>query len=84
MTFEKEELDLYDEYLTFIRRKVIDDFDLKITNPYDLDIEIAEATKKGMKFLFKYNEKFLLVEEIDYHLWYKMWLRSQKLNQLGL
>lgn len=85
MNFETDELDLYDQYLTFIRRMIIDEYNLNIENPYDLDLEVAEMTMRGMKFVFNQKEGISLIyEAIDYYKWRQMKIRCDKLHQLGL
>jgi hypothetical protein len=84
MNFELNDLDLYDEYLTFVRRMIIDEYGLGIENPYDLNLEIAEKLKSGMKFIFATENGSWIYEAIDYDKWYIMKLRDERLNQLGL
>lgn len=82
--FELDELDLYDEYLTFIRRMIIDEYKLDIEDPYNLDFLSLEKIVGGMKFIISTDKKtpMIIFEAIDYERWLIMKRRDERLKKL--
>lgn len=84
MDFSQDDVELYDEYLTFIRRLIIDEYNLGLKNHYHLDLEVAEKIIDGMRFSFGNENGRWTYEAIDFERWLIMKVRSEKLNQLGI
>lgn len=87
MHYDENELELYHEFLLFVRRKTCDDYQLKFANLLDLEIEFVE--NKGDKYLFRFyyelkdkRKAALLVEAISYEKWKIMIERDKKLSQI--
>lgn len=88
MLYESEELDLYHNYLLFVRRKAIDEYNLDVRDLMDLEIDLVSKVKEDYLFKFIYylpyskRKTALIFRAISYERWKLMNDRDQKLSQL--
>jgi hypothetical protein len=83
--YSEKDVELYDEYLSWIRKTIIDEYELGYKNPYELDLEVIEKTMNGMRFQFgSYQNGMYTFETLDFDAWLIMSRRDERLIQLGL
>jgi hypothetical protein len=83
--YSEEDIELYDEYLNFVRRKIIDEHKLQLQTD-DIDFYEVEHISNGMRFVTSDEETgfHIVYDAIDFDLWLKMKNRTDRLNQLGI
>ena len=98
LNFEEDELELYNEYLMFVRRKMNDDLELKLNENDLMEIEIDDIRHNNKKSIWKFlcvlidkTKKFpesqnttYIYEAIGFNDWLKMLSRDRKLKELGI
>ena len=88
MIYEEDELEKYHEYLMFVRRKMIDDKNLRINELMDIEINNIDRVGDEYKFLCyvkliqRKQKAAIIYQTINYERWKIMSDRDKKLSQL--
>lgn len=84
MNYEEDELLQYDEYLNDIRSMIVDEYDLQVSNLYQIEFMEIEALVGRMRFVVSEDGEtpMLIYEGMDFDSWLLQKRRNDKLNQL--
>lgn len=82
---KENEFELYSLYCDFIRRKMIDELQLKITNIFDIEFDIVEHDTLTNELIYNCSiqtKTILYKTKISYKIWKNIYLktRDKKIN----
>ena len=81
---EMDEIDGYDDYITFIRRMMNDELKLNLSEDKLMNIYIDDIKDNGAKwsFICYLNKSLYVYEALSYHIYLKFIRRDKRVSNL--